>query len=108
MGIKNIISAKRSYCYGSYRQVNKMFNKCMGSLALFQFDGSKKSVYVNTVLANKSDWQVLKNLAPGYRPIAVQFGYPDWYSTRELYKAKKVEDFDYAKIGYDTEKGEWL
>lgn len=108
MDIKDIINAKRSYCYGDYGQVNKVFNHGMGSLALFQFDGCEKSVYVNILLANKSDWQVLKKSAPNYRPIAVQLGYPDWYFTRELYEAKKAEGFDYAKIGYDSEKGEWL
>lgn len=108
MDIKNLITAKRSYRYGDYGQVNKVFNHGMGSLALFQFDEGEKSVYVNILQANKSDWRVLKNLAPDYRPIAVQLGYPDWYFIRELYEAKKAEGFDYAKIGYDTEKGEWL
>lgn len=108
MDIKDIITAKRSYRYGEYSQVNKVFNRGNGSLALFQFDGTEKSVYVNTILANKSDWQVLKEVVPDYRPIAVALGYPDWYETRQLYRAKKVEDFNYAKIGYDTKKGEWL
>lgn len=108
MDIKDIITAKRSYRYGDYGQVNKVFNHGMGSLALFQFDGCKKSVYVNTVLANKSDWQVLKNLAPSYQPIAVQLGYPDWYSIKMLFEAKKAEGFNYRKYGYDAEKGEWL
>ena len=108
MDIKNIINAKRSYRYGDYGQVNKVFNHGTGSLALFQFDGGEKSVYVNTLLANKSDWRVLKKLAPGYRPIAVQLGYPDWYETKQLYRAKKMEGFDYRKYGYDAEKGEWL
>lgn len=108
MDIKDVFTAKRSYRYGDYGQVNKVFNHGMGSLALFQFDGCKKSVYVNTVLANKSDWQVLKNFAPSYRPIAVQLGYPDWYFIKELYGAKKAEGFNYRKYGYDAEKGEWL
>lgn len=108
MDIKSLITAKRSYRYGDYGQVNKVFNNGMGSLALFQFDNREKSVYVNTLLTNKSDWQVLKKLAPDYRPIAVQLGYPDWYETKQLYRAKKAEGFNYAKIGYDTEKGEWL
>lgn len=108
MDIKDIITAKRSYRYGDYAQVNKVFNHGTGSLALFQFDICEKFVFVNTVLANKSDWQVLKNLAPNYRPIAVSLGYPDWYSIKMLFEAKKVEDFDYAKIGYNTEKGEWV
>lgn len=108
MDIKDIITAKRSYRYGDYGQVNKVFNNVMGSLALFQFDGCEKSVYVNTVLANRSDWRVLKNLASDYRPIAVSLGYPDWYFVGELYRAKKVEDFNYRKYGYDAEKGEWL
>ena len=108
MDIKDIITAKRSYRYGDYGQVNKVFNHGTGNLALFQFDGCKKSVYVNILLANKSDWRILKKSALGYRPIAVQLGYPDWYGTKQLYRAKKAEGFDYAKIGYDTEKGEWL
>ena len=108
MDIKDIITAKRSYRSGDYGPVNKVFNNGTGSLALFQFDGCEKSVYVNILLTNKSDWQVLKKSAPDYRPIAVQLGYPDWYETKQLYRAKKAEDFDYAKIGYDTEKGEWL
>lgn len=108
MDIKNIITAKRSYRYGGYGRVNKVFNHGMGSLALFQFDGCEKSVYVNILLANKSDWRVLKKSAPDYRPIAVQLNYLDWYETKQLYRAKKAENFDYAKIGYNSEKGEWL
>lgn len=108
MDIKDIITAKRSYRYGEYAQVNKVFNHGMGSLALFQFDGCEKSVYVNTILANKSDWEVLKKSAPDYKPIAVSLGYPDWYFIRELHNAKKVVGFNYKKYGYDMEKGEWL
>ena len=105
---RKILSAKRSYRLGICGQVNKVFNHGQDNLALFMYSTSTKEVYVNICLANKSDWQVVKNLLPEYKPIAVRLGYPDWYFIRTLDEAKIATDFDYAKIGYDTEKGEWL
>lgn len=105
---RKILSAKRSYRLGYCGQVNKVFNCGQGSLPLFFYSCSEKIIYVNISLARKSDWQVVKNLLPDYRPIAVRLDYPKWYFIRTLDEAEIATDFDYAKIGYDTEKGVWV
>lgn len=82
--MKNFFSKFKQYRFFSGDlKVNKIFNHGTGALILFKFDFENRQVFVNTAIANKSDYNkldtFLKEQNANFNIVKKHIGYPDYY-----------------------------
>jgi hypothetical protein len=82
--MKNFFSKFKQYRFFSGDlKVDKVFNHGLGTLILFKFDFENRQVFVNTAIANKSDYNkldtFLKEQNTKFNIIKKHIGYPDYY-----------------------------